>query len=88
MLPEAFLITLNGLFTLAILSFLFRDNPIYKFAEHLFIGVAAGYYVGLEWHNVFIPNLWRPMIGAGDAGPGRNRFRRRHRSRFWPTRAY
>lgn len=69
MLPEAFLITLNGLFTLAILSFLYRDNPIYKFAEHLFIGVAAGYYVGLEWHNVFIPNLWRPMIGAGDAGP-------------------
>jgi hypothetical protein len=68
-LPEALLITINGLFTLAILSFLFRDNPIYKFAEHLFIGVAAGYYVAIEWHNVFLPNLWRPLIGGGEDGP-------------------
>lgn len=69
MLPESVLLTLNGLFTLAILSFLFRDNPIYKFAEHLFIGVAAGYFVGLEWHNVFLPNLWRPLTGAGESPP-------------------
>ncbi len=69
MLPEAFLLTMNGLFTLAILSFLFKDNPIYKFAEHLFIGVAAGYYVGLEWNNVFLPNLWRPLVGAEGAPP-------------------
>lgn len=69
MLSEAILLTLNGLFTLAILSFLFRDNPIYKFAEHLFIGVAAGYFVGLEWHNVFLPNLWRPLTGTGGAAP-------------------
>lgn len=69
MLPEPLLITVNGLFTLAILSFLFKDNPIYKFAEHLFIGVASGYYVAIEWHNVFLPNLWRPMIGLGEGGP-------------------
>lgn len=69
MLPEPLLITVNGLFTLAILSFLFKDNPVYKFAEHLFIGVAAGYYVAIEWHNVFLPNLWRPMIGLGEAEP-------------------
>jgi hypothetical protein len=69
MLPESFLITMNGIFTLAILSFLFRDNPVYKTAEHLFIGVAAGYYVALEWQNVFQPNLWQPLVGAGDASP-------------------
>lgn len=69
MLSDPLLYTLNGLFTLAILSFLYKDNPVYKFAEHLFIGVAAGYYVGIEWHNVFIPNLWRPLIGAGGEAP-------------------
>ena len=69
MLPEPLLLTVNGLLTLAILSFLFRDNPLYKMAEHLFIGVAAGYYVGIQWHNVFIPNLWRPLTGFGDAHP-------------------
>ncbi|MBT5714752.1 hypothetical protein HOI71_27140, partial [Candidatus Poribacteria bacterium] len=29
--------------TLCLYSFLYRDNPFYKFAEHLFVGVAQGY---------------------------------------------
>ena len=29
--------------TLCIFSFLYKDNPFYKFAEHLFVGLAAGY---------------------------------------------
>lgn len=35
--------------TIAILSFLYRDNPFYKFAEHLFVGVSAGYWVIYIW---------------------------------------
>ena len=30
-----------ALVTLAIFSFLYKDNPVYKFAEHLYVGVAA-----------------------------------------------
>ncbi len=50
-----------ALLTLAIFSFLYKDNPIYKLAEHVFIGVAAGYFVALEYWNVFLPNLWDPL---------------------------
>ena len=57
---------IEAIMTLAILSYLYKDNPVYKLAEHLFIGVAAGYYVAIEWHNVFLPNLWRPMVGIGE----------------------
>ena len=32
-----------GVLTLAILTFLYRDNPIYKMAESLLIGVSIGY---------------------------------------------
>jgi hypothetical protein len=32
------------LLTLAIFSFLYRDNPVYKLAEHLFIGVSTAWY--------------------------------------------
>lgn len=32
-----------ALLTLAIFSFLYKDNPIYRFAEHLFVGVSAGF---------------------------------------------
>jgi hypothetical protein len=50
--------------TLCILSFLYKDNPFYKFAEYLFIGVSAGYTVAVLFHNVFLPNLWEPLVGA------------------------
>ena len=43
--------------TLFILSFLWRDNPLYKFAEHLFVGISAGYYVALAWEETIVPNL-------------------------------
>lgn len=34
-----------ALATLAIFSFLYRDNPFYKLAEHVFVGVSTGYLV-------------------------------------------
>ena len=51
--------------TLCIFSFLYKDNPFYKLAEHIFVGISAGYWASLEWHNVFLPNLWRPLTQEG-----------------------
>ena len=48
--------------TLFIFSFLYKDNPFYKFAEHLYVGISAGYWVSLQYHNVFRPNLWDPLL--------------------------
>lgn len=53
-------------FTLAIFSFLYKDNPFYKFAEHVFAGLSAGYYVGLIWKSVIIQQLWEPMTRSVD----------------------
>ena len=58
-------IWIGAFLTLAIFSFLFKDNPIYKFAEHLFVGVSNGYYIALYWHNSLKPNLFDPL-GAGN----------------------
>jgi len=58
-------IWIAALLTLMIFSFLFKDNPFYKFAEHLFVGVANGYYIAFYWHNALKPNLFEPL-GAGD----------------------
>jgi len=43
--------------TLAIFSFLYRDNPLYKFAEHLFVGLSAGYTAAIYYHNSIYPNI-------------------------------
>lgn len=43
--------------TLCILSFLYDDNPFYKFSEHLFVGVSAAYWMVLGFWTTLVPNL-------------------------------
>ena len=50
--------------SLAIFSFLYKDNPIYKFAEHLFVGISAGYVLIQELAGTLIPNLYHPLREA------------------------
>lgn len=47
--------------TLCILSFLYRDNPFFRFAESLFAGVSLGYYIGQESDQTIRPNLVEPL---------------------------
>jgi hypothetical protein len=50
---------LAGFLTLAILSFLYKDNPFYKLAEHLYVGVSAGYWlIYVAFFDVY-PMLWQ-----------------------------
>jgi hypothetical protein len=51
--------------TLAIFSFLWRDNPLYKFAEHIYVGISAGYWVVYQYHQVLKPKLWIPLVDEG-----------------------
>ena len=62
---ELFQIWVMAFFTLAIFSFLYKDNPVYKFAEHIFAGLSAGYYVGVIWKSIIIQQLWDPMLQGG-----------------------
>lgn len=54
-----------GILTLAILSFLYRDNPVYKMAEYLLIGVSIGYILVITWSNTLMALLFEPLFGQG-----------------------
>ncbi len=56
-LPRTIGIWAAAFFTLAIFSFLFRDNPIYKVAEAILIGVSAAYWIVVGFWDVLVPNL-------------------------------
>lgn len=43
--------------TVAILSFLYRDNPLYKAAEHIYVGISAGFAVIYAWAFDVYPML-------------------------------
>ncbi len=53
--------TFGAFLTLGIFSFLYKDNPFYKIAEHLVVGVSAGYFVVILWHNGLTPNLFQRL---------------------------
>lgn len=52
--------------TLAIYSFLYKDNPVYKVAENIFVGVSAGYWAVILWFDFTWPNLFEPLISRGN----------------------
>jgi len=67
-LPRTIGIWIAAFFTLAIFSFLYRDNPAYKFAESVVVGVSAAYWMVVGFWNVIVPNLvgrlWPETIKA------------------------
>ena len=61
-LSDSIGIWIAALLTLGIYSFLYKDNPVYKLCEHLFVGVSAGYNVVLQYYSVVKPNLLDPLF--------------------------
>ena len=43
--------------TLSIFSYLYKDNPFYKIAEHVFVGVSAAYVAAISFWTQIYPNL-------------------------------
>lgn len=52
--------------TLCIYSFLYKDNPFYKFAESLYVGVSAGYWLIYTYAYVIQPMLIEPIANNGE----------------------
>lgn len=53
--PRTVGLWLAALLTLSILSFLYRDNPLYRIAEHAYVGISAGYVMVLMFWQVVVP---------------------------------
>lgn len=48
--------------TLAIYSFLYEDNPLFKLAEHLYVGISLGYSIIQTYYGNLLPNLIDPLF--------------------------
>lgn len=48
--------------SLCIYSFLYKDNPYFKFGEHLFVGVSIGYTLVRLWYDVMEKRFLTPML--------------------------
>lgn len=55
-----------AIFTLAMYSFLYRENPLYRLGEHLVVGISTGYYIVLTYTQVIKPRLIDPVAQDGE----------------------
>ena len=59
---DSFGIVIAVRLTLAMYSFLYKDNPAFKIAENLYVGVALGYTVIITWYNALKPDIYDPLF--------------------------
>jgi hypothetical protein len=50
------------LITLMILSYLIGDNPLFRVAIYIFVGVSAGYVAAVSIRQVLVPDLLKPLF--------------------------
>jgi len=56
--PRTIGLWLAAFFTLAIFSFLYADNPFYKIAESLVVGVSAAYWGVIGFWDTLVPKMF------------------------------
>ncbi len=53
-----------AIFTIGIYSFLYKENPLYRLAEHLVVGISTGYGITITYTNVIDPKLIQPLANG------------------------
>ena len=56
-LPELIGLWVAALLTLAVMSFVIKDNPVFRITQYLFVGISAGYAAALAWNHVLAPRI-------------------------------
>jgi hypothetical protein len=59
---EVIMLWIGAFCTLGLYSVLYKENKIYRFFEHLFLGLATGYLIENTWTDVLLPKWWEPML--------------------------
>jgi hypothetical protein len=52
--------------TLALFSFLYKDNPIFKLIEHAYVGIVAAYEFAQIWYQNIVADIINPLAGLAE----------------------
>ena len=59
---------ISFLFTLFIFSYVLGDNPLFRIAVYVFVGVSSGYIAAVALWQVIVPRLVYPLMAAINSG--------------------
>jgi hypothetical protein len=63
---HALVLWTGAICTLGLYSVLYKENKIFRFFEHLFLGLATGYMIAVNWNDVLLPKWWTPFREGGE----------------------
>jgi len=66
---DRFMVGVAAICTIVIYSFLYKENPFYRFLEHVLVGLSVGFYTMLTWTQLLKPNWWDKLTGADGLPP-------------------
>jgi hypothetical protein len=58
-------LTAGVIATFGLYSVLYRENKFYRFFEHMFLGLAAGFMIVALWTETLKESWWDKMVGEG-----------------------
>lgn len=64
--PEQWWYVLGAVCTLAIVTYVYKENVLFRVAEHILIGVAMGYSICAEYFNVGHVDFVKPVFQEGE----------------------
>jgi hypothetical protein len=56
---------ISSALTIFIFSFLYKDNPIYKLGEHIFLGISVGYIIIIDIEKALKSQCYIPIFQEG-----------------------
>lgn len=56
---------LGAILTFMVLSYLYKENPAFRLAEHLFVGLASGYGMTSSWDQYLKPAITKEILKDG-----------------------
>ena len=60
-----FSLWIGAICTIGLYSVLYKENKMFRFFEHLFLGLATGYMIATTWNDVLLPKWWVPFHDEG-----------------------
>jgi len=63
-MTDPWAVWVGAIVTLAVLSYLVRDNPFYRLVQHAALGASVGTVLVVTWQQVLQPMWWAPIHGA------------------------
>ena len=64
-------LTAGVIATIGLYSVLYKENKLFRFFEHMFLGLAAGYTLVATWKDTLYVNWWQKIVGQMDETSGK-----------------